>query len=35
MLEKEKNNEISRLVRDFESRDGAGDKELSYKIRKL
>ena len=35
MLEKEKNNEINRLMRDFENHDGSGDKDMAWKIKKL
>jgi hypothetical protein len=35
MLEKDKTNEINRLIRDFENRDGHGDKEIIYKMKKL
>lgn len=35
LLEKEKNNEINRLLKQFEGKDGASEKEMGYLIRKL
>jgi hypothetical protein len=35
LLEKEKASEVNRLLRQFESKEGAGEKEMAYLIRKL
>lgn len=35
MVEKDKNNEINRLMRQCESKEGNGDREMSYLIKKL
>jgi len=35
MMEKEKTNEINRLVRQFENKEGGNEKEMAYIIKKL
>lgn len=35
MTEKDKNNEINRLMKQYESKEGAGDRETAYIIKKL
>ena len=35
MLEKEKNNEINRILREYENREDQGDKEMAYRIKRL
>lgn len=35
LLEKEKNSEVNRLLRQFESKEGSGEKEMAFLIRKL